>query len=81
MFLNAACDQRILNPLGGDNVTKCDPILEPIYNHVSIFNLIQSCVSSEPLLSYAKVVSDHSVSPVVGTADGIRMELLQHLFS
>jgi len=80
-FLDSFCRQTLLNPPNGDNVTQCDPIPEPVYDKDLIFDFIQNCVSDEPLVSYAKVVFEHNVSPVVGTADGVRSALLHHLFS
>jgi len=64
-----------------DNVTQCDPVPEPVYNHDLIFDFIQNCVTNEPLISYANIVSGHGVSPIVGTADGVCAALLHHLFS
>jgi hypothetical protein len=80
-FLDGACNRGILDAPDGVNVTQRDSVLEPVYNPELIFDLIQTCVSDEPFLSYAKVIYDHNICPAVGSADGVRVGLLQHLFS
>ena len=60
-------------------MTPHDP--SPIYNTVVLLKLLRLCVSGKGYLFYAKILSEHDVSPPVGTADGARAELLRHLFS
>jgi len=81
IFLDVSFKQTFSNPPNDDNVTRRDPIRDPIYNHDLIFDLIRNCMTDEPLISYSRIVLEHNVSPPIGTADGVRAALLHHLFS
>ena len=80
-ILDAACSHIASSQpeQSGGNVTRCDPA--PVYDSNLILELLRACVSDEQYLSYAKVVSEHKITPAVGTADGVRAELIRHLFS
>lgn len=77
--LDAACSGIVsLQPQPcGSNVTQHDT---PVYNTNAVLQLIRDCVSNDSYMSYTKLVFEHGVTPTVGTADGTRAALLQHLF-
>ena len=77
-ILDAACQGITLQPFDS-NMTQHDQM--PTYNLNTILKLVQTCLSNEPYLFYAQVISDHDITPTVGTADGVRVALIQHLFS
>ena len=81
VFLDRAC-RRFFSPPSSQaeaNVTRCETY-EPIYNDDLILELIRTGLSNEHWLLYSKVVSEHSITPTVATADGAREALLCHLF-
>lgn len=52
-----------------------------ICNPITMRELLKICTSDEEYVAYAKVVSEHQITPAVGTADGVRTELIRHVFS
>ena len=79
--LDAACQCIIPSPPQpfDGNMTQHDQM--PIYDLNTIYKLVQTCLSNELYLFYAQVVSDHDITPAVGTADSVHDALIQHLFS
>lgn len=77
--LDAACQPALSSSPVGGNVTPHDPT--PTHNQNTILDLLRTCVSDERYMFYAKVVSEHQIIPTVGTAEGVRNELIRHLFS
>ena len=79
--LDVAWNRLIGTPLKphGGNVTQHDPT--PTYNADIILEILRDCVSDKQWLYYAKLVSEHGVTPCVGTADGVRAAIIEHLFS
>ena len=69
-----------LNPNPVNNVTEYE-VREALYNERLISDLIRIGTSDEHWLFYSKVAVEHNIKPVMGTADGVRTALLQHLFS
>ena len=82
-FFDAACNRIFakIPPFRGGNVTQCDEIFDPVYFRDAIFDFIHLCHTNEHWLFYSQAVADHAVTPQVGTSDGARAALLQHLFS
>ena len=69
-----------LNPNPVNNVSECE-VREALYNECLISDLIRIGTSDEHWLFYSKVAVEHNIKPIMGTANGVRTALLQHLFS